>query len=87
MDKVTRMNTVTTTIENGFVHLPDNAGWLAEYLHELASFPKGKFDDQADSTSQALDWLKQYCLRPKLWAEVIRGKPFTSSFASNFVSF
>ena len=24
----------------------------------MASFPKGKFDDQCDSTSQALDWLK-----------------------------
>jgi hypothetical protein len=26
------------------------------YLHELTTFPKGKHDDQADSTSQALDW-------------------------------
>jgi predicted phage terminase large subunit-like protein len=59
MDKVTRMNTVTSTIENGFVHLPDKASWLAEYLHELTTFPRGKNDDQADSTSQALDWFKQ----------------------------
>lgn len=86
MDKTTRMNTVTTTIENGFVYLPDNAVWLAEYLHELASFPKGKYDDQADSTSQALDWLKQYCRREP-YVEVIRGKPFTSSFASHYVPF
>jgi len=57
-DKITRMNYVTSTIENGFVHLPDKAGWLAEYLHELTTFPKGKNDDQADSTSQALDWFK-----------------------------
>jgi predicted phage terminase large subunit-like protein len=59
MDKLTRMNTVTSTIENGFVHIPERAAWLADYLHELASFPKGKYDDQADSTSQALDWFKQ----------------------------
>jgi predicted phage terminase large subunit-like protein len=58
-DKITRMNTVTSTIENGFVHLPEKAPWLAEYLHEFATFPKGKYDDQADSTSQALDWFKQ----------------------------
>ena len=32
--------------------------WLGEYLHEIASFPKGKYDDQADSTSQALHWFK-----------------------------
>jgi predicted phage terminase large subunit-like protein len=58
MDKTMRMHSVTSTIENGFVHLPDKAAWLGEYLHELTSFPKGKFDDQADSTSQALDWFK-----------------------------
>ena len=58
MDKIMRMHSVTSTIENGFVHLPDKAAWLAEYLHELTTFPKGKNDDQADSTSQALDWFK-----------------------------
>lgn len=59
MDKITRMNSVTSTIENGFAYLPDKAAWLGEYLHELTSFPNGKYDDQADSTSQALDWFKQ----------------------------
>jgi predicted phage terminase large subunit-like protein len=64
MDKIMRMNSVTSTIENGFAHLPDKAAWLNEYLHELTSFPKGKYDDQADSTSQALDWFKQQCMSP-----------------------
>ena len=59
LDKTMRIHSVTSTIENGFVHLPDKAAWLPEYLHELSSFPKGKYDDQADSTSQALDWFKQ----------------------------
>jgi len=58
MDKKTRMHSVTSMIEGGFVHLPDKASWLADYLHELTTFPKGKFDDQCDSTSQALDWVK-----------------------------
>lgn len=58
MDKTMRMHSVTSTIENGFAHLPDKAAWLAEFLHELTTFPKGKNDDQADSTSQALDWFK-----------------------------
>jgi hypothetical protein len=35
---------------------PETAPWLAEYLHELAVFPNGKHDDQADSTAQFLDW-------------------------------
>lgn len=62
MDKTMRMHSVTSTIENGFAHLPDKSAWLGEYLHELTSFPKGKYDDQADSTSQALDWFKQQYL-------------------------
>jgi predicted phage terminase large subunit-like protein len=58
-DKIMRMHSVTSTIENGFVYLPEKAPWLGDYKHEIASFPKGKYDDQADSTSQALDWFKQ----------------------------
>ena len=59
MDKVMRLHSVTNIIENGFIHLPEKAEWLAEFMHELTSFPKGKFDDQTDSASQALDWIKQ----------------------------
>ena len=46
-------------IENGFVHIPETAPWLAEYLHEMTVFPKGKHDDQVDSTAQFLDWFKR----------------------------
>jgi hypothetical protein len=54
-----RLNAQTTLIENGFVRIPENAPWLAEYLHELTVFPNGKHDDQADSTAQFLDWFKK----------------------------
>src|SRR5882724_12071800 len=57
-DKIMRMHAQTAMIENGFVHLPKEAGWRAEYLHELTVFPNGKYDDQVDSTAQLLDWLK-----------------------------
>jgi hypothetical protein len=63
MDKIMRLHSVTSMIENGFVYLPTDADWLAAYLHELTVFPNGKHDDQADSTSQALDWAKQYPAR------------------------
>jgi predicted phage terminase large subunit-like protein len=63
-DKVMRMHAQTGVIENGFVYLPKAAHWLPEYLHELAMFPNGKFDDQVDSTSQALSWTKR---RPAGW--------------------
>ena len=72
-----RMHSVTSTIENGFVHLPEKAPWLGEYLHELATFPKGKYDDQADSTSQALEWFKQQYMTPRVpWACVLRVDDF-----------
>ena len=58
-DRTMRMHAQTAVIENGFVHLPETAPWLAEYLHELAVFPNGKHDDQADSTAQFLDWFKR----------------------------
>jgi predicted phage terminase large subunit-like protein len=57
-DKTMRLHAQTALIENGFVHLPETAPWLAEYLHELTVFPKGKHDDQADSTARFLDWFK-----------------------------
>ena len=34
-----RMHAQTAMIENGFVHLPERAPWLAQYLHELTTFP------------------------------------------------
>jgi hypothetical protein len=58
LDKIMRLQSTTSTIENGFVFLPETAAWLPEYLHELTTFPNGKYDDQADSTSQALHWIK-----------------------------
>ena len=58
-DKTMRLHAQTAVIENGFVHIPETAPWLAEYLHELTVFPNGKHDDQADSTAQFLDWFKK----------------------------
>ena len=55
-EKVMRMHAQTAAIEGGLVHLPAQAHWLEDYLHELMVFPKGRYDDQVDSTSQALDW-------------------------------
>jgi predicted phage terminase large subunit-like protein len=58
-DKIMRLHAQTGAIESGFVHLPEAAPWLAEYLHEMTVFPKGKHDDQVDSTAQFLDWFKK----------------------------
>ena len=56
-DKVMRLHAQTAMIENGFVWLPREAPWLADYLGELTLFPAGRHDDQVDSTAQALAYL------------------------------
>src|SRR6185437_9999025 len=56
-DKVMRMNVQTAHIENGFVYLPTAAPWLPELVQELTMFPKGRYADQVDSTSQALEFI------------------------------
>ena len=43
-----RMHAQTAMIGNGFVHLPEEAPWLAPYLAELTAFPHGKHDDQVE---------------------------------------
>lgn len=56
-DKQMRVYAQTAKFENGNVLLPRSAPWLAEYIRELTAFPGTKFDDQMDSTVQALDHL------------------------------
>ena len=48
------------------VYLPEKATWLSQHLHELVTFSNGKHDDQAQSTSQALDWLKNFMWEPAI---------------------
>ena len=56
-DKIMRMQAQTATIEVGRVWVPREAPWIPDYLHELAMFPKGRHDDQVDSTAQALAFI------------------------------
>ena len=78
-DKIMRLHAQTGMIESGFVHIPEAAPWLDEYLHEMTVFPKGKHDDQVDSTAQFLDWHQKpvpnsgYFEWVRMEAERIRG--------------
>lgn len=56
-DKTMRMAAQTFVIEQGGVFIPNDAAWLEAYEHELTRFPKGKHDDQVDSTAQALAFI------------------------------
>jgi predicted phage terminase large subunit-like protein len=53
-DKIMRLNSQTVHFEAGKVYLPTEASWLDAYVKELTGFPGTKYDDQVDSTSQAL---------------------------------
>jgi predicted phage terminase large subunit-like protein len=54
MDKIMRLHAQTLAFENGQVFLPTVAPWLADFVSELTGFPGAKYDDQVDSTTQAL---------------------------------
>ena len=64
--KVMRMHAQTSAFEGGFVRLPRQAPWLDTYVTELTTFPKGRHDDQVDSTAQALAWITLNGVEPAL---------------------
>ena len=58
VNKVARANSATPLIEAGRVYLPENASWLFDYIEELSAFPNAEHDDQVDSTTQALSYMR-----------------------------
>ena len=57
-NKVARANAITPLVESGRVFLPENAPWLFDYIEELSAFPNAGHDDQVDSTTQALSFMR-----------------------------
>jgi len=53
-DKVTRANAAAPTWEAGRIWVPEDAPWVADFLAELYSFPRGKRDDQVDMLTQLI---------------------------------
>ena len=69
-DKITRMSAQSAKIEAGYVYLPEQAPWLADFMTELLQFPYGRHDDQVDSVSQFLNWAtrpRDHGPRPMVW--------------------
>ena len=52
--KEVRFHAQASRIEAGEVVLPQTAPWFAEFVKEVAAFPGGRFDDQADALAQLL---------------------------------
>ncbi len=58
-EKIVRVEARCATIEAGQVWLPESAPWLDDFLSEVLSFPNGRYDDQVDSFSQFLTWVRE----------------------------
>jgi predicted phage terminase large subunit-like protein len=57
-DKLARATAITGLVESGRVFLPVEAGWLTDFLNEVAAFPGGAHDDQVDALTMALNYLR-----------------------------
>jgi len=57
-DKSVRMHSVAPLFEAGMVKFPRNATWLADYIYEICAGTSAPHDDQIDSTTQALEYLR-----------------------------
>jgi predicted phage terminase large subunit-like protein len=56
--KIERLLGVTPMFEGGSVLLPGEAHWREAFVHEFCAFPRGKNDDQIDSVTAALEWIR-----------------------------
>jgi predicted phage terminase large subunit-like protein len=65
-EKVMRLHQHTGTIELGQMRIPQQAPWLPDYVAELTTFPRTRYADQVDSTTQALACIKQMLQEPAL---------------------
>ena len=52
-DKITRALPIAARYEAGKVWHREGAPWLTEFEDELVAFPRGRYDDQVDTMSQA----------------------------------
>jgi predicted phage terminase large subunit-like protein len=75
-DKYFRAAAESIKFEEGRVLLPRQASWLDEYVREITGFPGAKYDDQMDSTAQALWFLGDKGHRRMVWEKLGRGGPF-----------
>jgi predicted phage terminase large subunit-like protein len=67
-DKQTRLYTCAPHFESGSVFFPEpeqKCPWVDDLVAELLAFPGGRHDDQVDSISQALTWVRARGRAPK----------------------
>jgi len=80
-DKYSRLVAITPLIEAGKIVLPEGAHWVEQFINEFEEFPNGEFDDQVDSTTQAINANKSvapvdYNIRTVNLKNIIRNSEF-----------
>lgn len=63
-----RLEAASLSFENGVIYLPTEAPWLNDYVAELTGYPGTKHDDQLESTSQFIEWMKAHGGEPAIMA-------------------
>jgi predicted phage terminase large subunit-like protein len=69
-DKITRAIAAAPALQSGNVYLPGRAApetaagyqasdLVANFIEEAATFPNGRYDDQVDAFSQAMNWIRE----------------------------
>ena len=67
VDKIMRFRAHSDLFASGRVVLPTEAPWLADYVDEIVGFPGTRFNDQVDSTAQALEFLRGISNTTRMW--------------------
>lgn len=67
-DKAMRLEAASLSFENGVIYFPTEAPWLNDFVAELTGYPGTKHDDQVDSTSQFIEWMKAHGGEPAIMA-------------------
>ena len=58
LDKMARVVRVLGEFSGGYIYAPQAKSWAMMVINECAAFPKGRYDDLVDSTTQAIYWLR-----------------------------
>ncbi len=80
--KEARAHAVESLWSNGQVILPSPElyPWVNDLVQELLEFPSSLFDDQVDSMTQALSWLRERVLRLKTFSKSMNNTGNLSCF-------
>lgn len=79
--KFVRAQAITPLLEAGNVYLPNPSkfSWVEDLIEECANFPNGRNDDQVDSMTQVLNYLRQNKVAKLQFREIKTGTDWDNS--------